>query len=52
MDKNGIKKSGQAQLSSHFVIIIDLNTICGMVYDICGIKLLDIKIMPVKVDAH
>ena len=33
------------KLSSHFVIIIDLNTICG-------IKLLDIEIMPVKADAH
>ena len=40
------------KLSSHFVVIIDLSTICGMVYDILGIKMLDMKIMPMKVDAH
>ena len=28
------------------------DTICGMVYDILGIKLLDMKIMPMEVDTH
>ena len=41
------------RLSSHFVVIIDLIFIlCGMLYDIIRIKLLDMKIMPMKVDAN
>ena len=41
------------RLSSHFVVIIDLVFIlCGMLYDIIRIKLLDIKIMPMKADTH
>ena len=28
------------------------DTICGMVYDILGIKLLDMKILPMEVDTH
>ena len=41
------------RLSSHFVVIIDLIfVLCGMLYDIIRIKLLDIKIMPMKVDFH
>ena len=41
------------RLSSHFVVIIDLIFIlCGMLYDIIRIKLLDMKLMPMKVDAH
>ena len=39
------------RLSSHFVVIIDLVFIlCGMLYDIIRIKLLDMKILPMKVD--
>ena len=41
------------RLSSHFVVIIDLIFIlCGMLYDTIRIKLLDIKIMPMKADTH
>ena len=41
------------RLSSHFVVIIDLVFIlCGMLYDIIRMKLLDIKIMPMKADTH
>ena len=41
------------RLSSHFVVIVDLIFIlCDILYDIIRIKLLDMKIMPMKVDAH
>ena len=39
------------RLSSHFVVIIGLIFIlCGMLYDIIRIELLDMKILPMKVD--
>ena len=41
------------RLRSHSVVIIDLIFIlCGMLYDIIRIELLDMKILPVKADAH
>ena len=45
------QSSSMGRLSSHFVVIIGLIFIlCGMLYDIIRIELLDMKILPMKVD--
>ena len=52
VDKNRIKKSALAKLS-FFVLIIDhIIIICGMIYDITRRNWLEMKIMPMKVDAQ